>query len=170
MVSMCHFILPNGRRCQCVPRADERFCRHHMPAQPKAVRRSPAIYTRFVYWRDLDRNVSALEPNEIPREILNILWALLQGNSISDRNAGRLLRSLLRRFGTVPFTLPASNTPEDPDDNPLPGVDGRAFARLLAILEHYVPYFPPPPEAYPNPSNPLPMREWLYGSDARSPR
>jgi len=108
----CRHTFPDGRRCRCRATASHVFCRQHAP-QPRV----PTLRNRdvpFRRWIDLRRVLPTLDRAEIPGAILFVLGLLLQEGPriISDANAGVLLRHLLRRFGSVPFTLPGDPAPE----------------------------------------------------------
>ena len=108
----CRFIFPNGKRCRCRATTSHVFCRHHAP-QPRV----PTLRNRdtpFRTWLDLRRALATLDRAEIPPAILFLLSALLEDGprGISDHHAGLLLRALVRRFGSVPFTLPDDPAPE----------------------------------------------------------
>ena len=126
----CRFVYPEGQRCRC--RATDRhvFCRQHAP-QPRV----PTLRNRtipFRSWIDLRRALPTLDRAEISPAILFVLDALLREGSlgISDRNAGLLLRALLRRHGSVPFTLP---------DDPAPEPDSAlAFSQSLDRLTDFI--------------------------------
>jgi hypothetical protein len=144
---VCRFIFPSGKRCRCSATPSHVFCQHHAPQPPVPGRHSrplpAAAGSSFRNWRDLERNIITLEPGEIPAEALFILCALLSDgpSGISDVNAGRLLRALLRRLGTVPFSVNGDPEP------PVPGypVDPEAFERFIAILERHAPNIPDDP-------------------------
>jgi hypothetical protein len=110
----CHFRLPNGRKCRAAATRNQPFCRHHRPkpavAGPPPLRKRD-LYCRLGHWAHVSRNIPWFDPAEIPDEIYGILYSLLQDDvgGISDREAGRLLRGLLRRVGQVPFPLPGSS-------------------------------------------------------------
>jgi hypothetical protein len=113
MAPECRFVLPKGRNCRCAATRNQEFCRHHAPRP--AIPGPPPIpkrdrYSRIQHWAQLGRNLAWLDPAEIPLEVHAILHSLLQ-DGISDREAGRLLRGLLQRFGSVPFPVP-----EPPDE------------------------------------------------------
>ena len=108
----CRFTFPNGNRCRCRATTSHVFCRHHAP-QPQV----PTLRNRntpFRTWLDLRRALATLDRDEIPPAILFLLSALLEDGprGISDHHAGLLLRALVRRFGSVPFTLPDDPAPE----------------------------------------------------------
>jgi hypothetical protein len=108
----CRFTFPNGKKCRCGATPSHVFCRHHAP-QPRV----PTLRNRntpFRTWLDLRRALATLDRSEIPPAILYLLSALLEDGprGISDHHAGLLLRALVRRFGSVPFTLPDDPAPE----------------------------------------------------------
>jgi len=143
----CRFTFPNGKRCRCRATPSHVFCRQHAPQahlpRPRPLQpRSTGAGTSFRNWRDLERNLITLEPEELAAEAAYILDALLIDgpHGISDTNAGRLLRALLRRLGIVPFRLLDDPTP--PQINGYP-VDPEAFERMLSLLDRYAPVLPP---------------------------
>ncbi|MBT9331859.1 hypothetical protein [Paracidobacterium acidisoli] len=112
MVSDCTFVLPGGSKCRGVALRGQSLCRHHMPGAktrpPSPPKRS--LYSRLIRWRDLGRSIPFLAKESIPEEILGILYAMLEDDGgISDRQAGKLLRSLIRSNGDVPV-LPHPET------------------------------------------------------------
>jgi hypothetical protein len=129
----CRFRYPDGQRCRCRATDQHVFCRHHAP-QPRV----PTLRNRavpFRRWLDLRRALPTLDPAEIPPAILYVLSLLLQENPtrISDRNAGELLRALVRRCGSIPFTLPGDPAPE-----PDPAYAfSQSMDRLTAILRRH---------------------------------
>lgn len=131
----CRHIFPNGKRCRCRATTSHVFCRHHAP-QPRV----PTLRNReapFRSWLDLRRALPTLDSSEIPPAILYVLSALLEENPrpISDRSAGVLLRALLRRSGSVPFTLP-----DDPEPQPDPAFAlSQSIDRVTAILRRRAP-------------------------------
>jgi len=108
----CRFIFPNGKRCRCRATASHVFCLNHAPQPRVPTLRKRA--TPFPHWLDLRRHLATLDRDEIPPAILLVLNALLEDGSrgISDHHAAVLLRALLRRYGSVPFTLPDDPAPE----------------------------------------------------------
>jgi hypothetical protein len=108
----CRHIFPNGKRCRCLAVATHVFCHHHAPQpRPRTLRpRGAALGT----WREVKIHLATLAPNEIPAAILTLLSALLEDgpSTLSDRNAGALLRALVRRLGSVPFPLPTDPAPQ----------------------------------------------------------
>jgi len=127
----CRHFFPNGQRCRCCAVPTHVFCRHHAPLpRPRTLRpRGSGLAT----WRDVKIHLATLAPAEIPAAILTLLSALLEDGTRtpSDRNAGALLRALLRRLGSVPFTLPT-------DPQPAPDFTfefSQSIDRLAAILQ-----------------------------------
>lgn len=119
MAPECTFILSNGRKCRCAATRNQAFCRHHSPTSATAPQLAPdRPFSRLARWRSVGRDLPGMEADELPYEIYSILEALLEEDdlSISDRQAGRLLRSILRRIGSVP-ALPI---PEIEPDTPTP--------------------------------------------------
>jgi hypothetical protein len=107
----CRFTYPNGQHCRCRATTSHVFCRQHAPQPRVPTLRNRA--TPFRRWLDLRRALPTLDRSEIPEGILLLSCLLHDGpGSISDRNAGILLRALLRRFGSVPFGLPGDPAPE----------------------------------------------------------
>jgi hypothetical protein len=106
MVSECRFVLPDRRKCRCAALRNQKFCRHHLlHAKPApALQPKERPYSRIVRWRELGQSVTTLPLEDIPYEVLDILTCLLEDGDggISDRQAGRLLRGLLRRIGSIP--------------------------------------------------------------------
>lgn len=121
----CRFHLPAGRKCRAAATRNQPFCRHH---GPKAARPGPPPlpkserYSRLAHWSWLGRSLPWLDPSEIPGEVWMILSSLLEDGTggISDRVAGRLLRALLRRHGSVPFPVPAAAAAPEPAPEPSP--------------------------------------------------
>jgi hypothetical protein len=106
MASECRFVLPDRRKCRCVALRNQKFCRHHLPGANAEPTLQPKYrpYSRVVRWRELGQTVTTLALEDIPYEIRDILSCLLEDGDggISDRQAGRLLRGLLRRVGEIP--------------------------------------------------------------------
>jgi hypothetical protein len=106
VVSECRFVLPDRRKCRCAALRNQKFCRHHLPHAKAAPTLQPKDrpYSRVLRWRELGQSVATLALEDIPYEILDILSSLLEDGDggISDRQAGRLLRGLLRRVGEIP--------------------------------------------------------------------
>lgn len=151
MAAECAFILSSGKHCRCVATRNQRFCRHHgrasAPRPPQ-----PHLYSSLAHWRNLGRTVHTLPIEEIPAEAFWILEALLDTGSagISDRVAGRLLRALFRRYGSVPFDLPGRRSEATPSPQPppppvpaagaspsLPMDPDFGIGRLTEMLERY---------------------------------
>jgi hypothetical protein len=96
----CTAILRNGRKCGCAASKNQAFCRHHgAHSRP----RIDAV-SRPVFWRKFGATLSRIEPPFIPDAIQFILDALLHDNEngISDRVAGRILRTLVRSLDAPP--------------------------------------------------------------------
>jgi len=112
----CRFTYPDGQRCRCRATSSHVFCRQHAPQPRVPTLRNRA--TPFHRWIDIRRALPTLDPSEIRPAILYILSALLQDDPrpISDASAGRILRDLLRRYGSVPFAL-ADDPPPPVDPN-----------------------------------------------------
>jgi hypothetical protein len=108
----CRHLFPNGKRCRCRAVDAHVFCRHHAPQpRPRTLRpRGADLGT----WRQIQIHLATLTPGEVPGAILTILSALLEEGprSPSDHTTGVLLRALVRRIGSVPFTLPTDPAPE----------------------------------------------------------
>lgn len=103
MARECAFILPSGKKCRCMANRNHKFCRHHgAPSQPKAPPTADRPWNRLACWRSTVRALPTWPKEEIPYQILQILYSLME-DSISDRTAGRILRSLLQRYGDVPL-------------------------------------------------------------------
>jgi len=129
----CRHIFPNGQRCRCLATATHVYCRRHAPQPRVPTQRNRA--TPFTRWIDLRRNLPNLDRNEIPPTILWVLNLLLQEGprTISDVNAGILLRYLLRTYGSVPFGLP-DDPPPEPDPTLL---FSQSLDRLMEILRRH---------------------------------
>jgi hypothetical protein len=155
MARECTHTLPTGRKCHCPATRNQALCRHHAPKP--AVPGPPPLpkrdrYSRLARWTNLGRDIPWLAAAEIPSEIFNILYCLLE-DGISDREAGRLLRGLLRRLGSVPFPVPdpsgaSAPLPEQPRLAPpsvaAPFVDPGAYdpALLDSLLQSLGQRFP----------------------------
>jgi hypothetical protein len=148
MAAECAFILSSGKKCRCVATRNQRFCRHHgSAAAPRP--RQPRRYSRLAHWRDLGRYVGLIPLEEIPFDAYSILQALLEDGpvGISDRVAGRLLRALLLRYGSVPFNPPGADAEPEPMPQSSPAVppaagpldSAAALRRLTEILEQHAP-------------------------------
>ncbi len=127
----CRFTFANGKRCRCRATTSHVYCRQHAPQPRVPTLRNRA--TPFRHWLDLRRALPTLDRSEIPPAILFVLSALLEDGCISDRNAGILLRALLRSFGSVPFTLPGDPAPE-PD---FAFAFSQSLDRLSAIMQRH---------------------------------
>jgi hypothetical protein len=121
MSTECTHILPNGQKCRCAATRNQKFCRHHGAKTASGASSIPKRdrYSRIRRWSGLNRMLPSIRPADIPLESFSICLALLEDGptGISDREAGRLLRGLFRRFGSVPFPLPP-----DPDTPPAAAV------------------------------------------------
>jgi len=129
----CRFIFPTGKRCRCRATPSHVFCRHHAPQpRPRTLRPPTAGFHPLI---DVRRNLAVVTPQQIPAAILCILSALLEDGShgISDVHAGTLLRSLLRRNGSVPFILPGDPAPQ-PD---FAQQFSESLDRVAAIIERH---------------------------------
>jgi len=127
----CRHIFPNGKRCRCLAVKTHVFCLHHAPQpRPRTLRPRGA---GLGSWRDIQIHLATLARDEVPAAILTLLSALLEDGprSPSDRNAGALLRALVRRTGSVPFTLPTDPAPEPDYAFDL----SRSIDRVLEIYE-----------------------------------
>ncbi|MGB6904355.1 MAG: hypothetical protein WBD98_16100 [Acidobacteriaceae bacterium] len=115
----CTQILPTGQKCRCLALRGRNACRHHLagPLPPREHRPNP--FSRVSRWRNLGLTVHTLPAHDIPYHAFVLLGALLADgdDSISDREAGRLLRVLLRRHGTIPFP-PPRDVQIDPEPEP----------------------------------------------------
>ena len=108
MAAECAFILPSGKKCRCMANRNHKFCRHHgAPAQPRPAT-GDLPWNRLACWRETVRGLPTYPKEEIPDELLQILYSLLE-NCISDRTAGRILRTLLQRYGDVPLAASPGN-------------------------------------------------------------
>ena len=135
MTPECTHILPNGQKCRGTATRGHEFCRHHGPkplgGAPPAPR--PRQISRVARWSNLSRKLPWLDPADLPIEAYAILLALLEDGvaGISDREAGRLLRGIVRRHGSVPFLEPEFVDPDPlPDPSSAPAATG---ARPLAV-------------------------------------
>jgi hypothetical protein len=132
----CSYILVNGQKCRCLALHGTSLCLHHCPAsqRPPAQPARP-LFSRISRWRDLSRTVHSLPASDIPYHAFAILGSLIADGDegISDREAGRLLRSLLRRHGAIPFPPPTGVHihEENPASDPAPALDPEA-ARVRA--------------------------------------
>lgn len=126
----CRHIFSDGKRCRCAAVPTHVFCRHHAPQpRPRTLRPRGA---GLLSWRDIRIHLATLSRDEVPSAILTLLSALLEdgSRSPSDRNAGALLRALVRRFGSVPFSLPTDPAPEPDATLEL----ARSLDRICAII------------------------------------
>jgi hypothetical protein len=119
----CSQTLPSGQKCRCLALRGRDACRHHCagPLPPLAPRRGG--FSRITRWRNLGLTVHTLPARDIPFHAFVLLGALLADgdDGISDREAGRLLRVLLRRHGSIPFAPPPGvKVGPDPDPDPAP--------------------------------------------------
>jgi hypothetical protein len=112
----CSQILPSGQKCRCLALRGRDACRHHCagPLPPLAPRRGG--FSRITRWRNLGLTVHTLPARDIPFHAFVLLGALIADgdDGISDREAGRLLRVLLRRHGSIPFAPPPVTHPDQP--------------------------------------------------------
>ena len=136
----CKFRLPNGHKCRCVATRNQTFCRHH-GAEPAP---HPARDARRTNWRDLTASLPTTQTSALPYlvYVYVLLEALLYDDDrgVSDRYAGRTLRNVLRRYGSVPATLP--NDPDTPALAPEPASItasapgfAESFPELAALLQ-----------------------------------
>lgn len=132
MAAECAFLLPSGDKCRCMATRNHKFCRHHGgPSRPKTLPNGERPWSRLACWRDLGRSLSEFPKEDIPGELLQILYSLLDGQ-ISDRTAGRILGSLLRRYGSVPLLSEHDASPASA--HPSAGLGDADLSRLLAQL------------------------------------
>lgn len=148
MTPECIHILPNGQKCRGTATRGHEFCRHHGPKPlgggPPAPQ--PRRISRIARWSSLSRNLPWIDPADLPIEAYSILLALLEDGvaGISDREAGRLLRGIVRRHGSVPFLEPEFIEPEPlPDSSRAaaatgsrPPATGALDDYLFALGEH----------------------------------
>jgi len=123
MTPQCTFILSNGKKCRCAATRNLKFCRHHAPKPPGPPIPKDERLTRVRRWGSLHRALPRLAPADIPIEAYDIFEALLRDGptGISDREAGRLLRALFRRLGSIPFPYPELSHPSPmPAFTPIP--------------------------------------------------
>lgn len=136
----CSHLLHNDHRCRCAAIRNQPWCRHHAPkpavAGPPPLRARDR-YSRLSHWADVGRNLPWTSPEEIPGEIYDILFSLLQDDSagISDRQAGRLLRGFLRRLGSVPFAIPDDPSAPVAPDPSASSDDPTGLDRLVDSLQ-----------------------------------
>jgi hypothetical protein len=124
-VPECTHRLAAGRKCRGAALRGQPFCRHHDPNAAAPTQRPITQYERFSRhrrWIGIHHALPWFTPAEIPIEVFAILHALLEDGDqgISDREAGRLLRALLRRIGDVPFPLPDPDGPASEPPAPTP--------------------------------------------------
>jgi hypothetical protein len=145
MSSECSCILPTGQKCRAIALRGADRCFHHVDP----VRRSPARpprnrFSRISRWRQLGFRLQTVSLAQIPPTVAAILGSLIADgpHGISDREAGRLLRALLRRYGSIPSlsddeafndihsapAQPAPAPPQAPGHNPID-------PRVLDIME-----------------------------------
>ena len=117
MTPECTHVLRNGQKCRAAATRNQVFCRHHGPRldgppSPRRRHLNPA----HAKWRALGRNLRWLAPREIPFAIHHILDSMLlpRRDRLSDLVAGRYLRLLLLRQGSVPFPAPGIGGPQPP--------------------------------------------------------
>lgn len=138
-VPECTFLLSTGKKCRAAASRGRPFCRHHDPAAKAAPAglRIPKhnLFSRHRRWMVINRDFPHTHPADLPGDIFEILRALLADgeDGISDREAGRLLRGMLRRLGAVPFALPEPTLPNMPTAPAGRAVDP-ALLRMLASL------------------------------------
>lgn len=123
-VPECTFLLSTGKKCRAAATRGRPFCRHHDPAAKAAPAglRIPKhnLFSRHRRWMVINRDFPHTHPADLPGDVFEILHALLADgeDGISDREAGRLLRGMLRRLGAVPFALPEPTLPNMPPRPP----------------------------------------------------
>ena len=108
----CSHILPGGQKCRALAMRDRSRCHHHIdPAHRPPPRPTCNPDSRVNRWFQLSRRAHTLPTRQIPDIVSHILASLIAdgADGISERAAGRLLRILLRRYGSVP-TLPPART------------------------------------------------------------
>lgn len=138
-VPECTFLLSTGKKCRAAATRGRPFCRHHDPAAKAAPAglRIPKhnLFSRHRRWMVINRDFPHTHPADLPGDVFEILHALLADgeDGISDREAGRLLRGMLRRLGAVPFALPEPTLPNMPTAPAGRAVDP-ALLRMLASL------------------------------------
>jgi len=140
-VPECTFIRPNGQKCRAAANRNHSLCRHQAPAVPgpPPVPKSQ-LYSRIRQWSLVSRSLPWLDKADIPFEIYGILLALFvdDDTGISDREAGRLLRGLLRRLGAIPFPMPESTNEHAEQENapsPSPAVPHAARQQSVALSD-----------------------------------
>lgn len=148
MAAECAFILPSGKKCRCMANRHHKFCRHHgAPAQRRTLPTGDLPWSRLACWRDLGRALPDYPKEEIPGQLLQVLYSL-SCDKISDRTAGRILRILLQRYGDMPL-MPTPETGLVPRNAPSPSqnlvvagvpisnpddIDDETLNRLIAQL------------------------------------
>jgi len=117
----CTHILPTGRKCRALALRGHQLCFHHGRGVARAPQKPRNPFSRIARWRDLSRSAPTLPASDIPFNVYIVLGSLIADgeDGISDREAGRLLRILLRRFGSIPFPPPAGVRVE-PEPLPTP--------------------------------------------------
>ncbi len=148
MIPECTFILRNGQKCRAAATRNHPCCRHHGPKVdgPPVQRRH--INPANTRWRAIGRNLRWIHPAEIPFAVHHILASMLlpRPDRLSDLVAGRYLRLLLLRLGTMPFDLsgaaptPPASVPQPaacpiPDTPPIPGLPPEVRAAMHAFCE-----------------------------------
>lgn len=109
MPAECAFVLPNGRKCRCMATRNHAYCRHHgAPRAAGKPRRDPGLWSRLACWRSFSHDAAATPKEETVLQAINVLEALRE-NNISDRTAGRLLRTFLQRWDALPL-MPTPET------------------------------------------------------------
>ena len=117
----CSHILPNHHKCHGLALRGHQRCFHHIdPAQRPPLRPLRDPFSRITRWRQLGRRVHTLPVHEIPCNVYSVLGGLFNDgqDGISDREAGRLLRILLRRHGSIPALPPPEVLIEAPFTQP----------------------------------------------------
>jgi len=147
MPAECRFTLPNGRKCRCSATRGHAFCRHHgAPSQPRSLP-DHLLWKRLTIWRTLGRELQDVPVVDIPGELLTLLQSLLD-NEVSDRFAGRALRVLLVRYGSVPFQEERPSSPIDlPEPPPSKQQLLEQYRSLFAVQPH-----PQPAAIHPRPA------------------
>jgi hypothetical protein len=143
MTPECIHILPNGQKCRGTATRGHEFCRHHGPKPlgeaPAAPR--PRQISRIARWSNLSRRLPWLDPADLPIEAYAILLALLEDGvaGISDREAGRLLRGIVRRHGSVPFLEPEFLEPDPvPDSSSAPAAPRARHLAVGSSIDDYM--------------------------------
>jgi len=159
MTRECCFILPNGLKCRCAATRNQALCRHHAP-KPAADGPPPVPkcerYSDLSRWRRLGSKLRWMPLSAIPYTIHEILECLVDRGDdstgrISDLTAGRFLRALLTRLGSVPFPEPGPEPYPASDPAPrtsmpmtAPAINPGNYAALMAA---FAPIPPPRPRA-----------------------